>query len=68
MGEYQKGFDVGLAAGTALAQREGLEKALSALIDALVTYQFSPAGSVEAAHAARDLDDALDSARSTLQR
>lgn len=38
----------------------------SALIDALDIYRFSPDGSVEASHAASDLDDALDEAKAVL--
>lgn len=49
------------AAGGEASKREAdLREALIALRKAVKVYQFSPAGSVEASHAARDLDDALD--------
>ena len=41
---------------------------LRALFDAVGIYQFSPTGTAEASHAARDLDDAMDAAKAALAR
>lgn len=45
----------------------GLEAALRKLINAIKTYQFSPADSPEQSMAAADLDDAVDEARTALR-
>lgn len=45
-----------------------LRSSLLTLFNAVIVYQFSPTGSVEAAHAARDLDDAVDASRRIIQQ